>query len=61
MQIEMPYEMHTRNETAHRIDALKQKIIDNLWMMIHEGNGTGEVSFEEWSQTAHLGLDFVVP
>lgn len=52
----MPYEVHIRNETAHRIDDLKQRIIDNLWMLVHEGNETGKVTFESWSKTAHLGL-----
>lgn len=52
----MPYEVRIRNETAHRIEALKQKIIDNLWMLVHMRNNTGEVTFEAWSKTAHLGF-----
>lgn len=51
----MPYEVYIRNETAHRIEVLKQKIINNLWMLAHKRNGTGEVTFEIWSKTAHLG------
>ncbi|CAG9539476.1 unnamed protein product [Cercopithifilaria johnstoni] len=57
---EMPYEVHIRNETAHRIEVLKQKIIDNLWMLIHMRNNTGEVTFETWSNTAHLGINDVI-
>uniref|UniRef100_A0A0R3RH16 Ion_trans_2 domain-containing protein n=1 Tax=Elaeophora elaphi TaxID=1147741 RepID=A0A0R3RH16_9BILA len=57
---EMPYEVYIRNETAHRIEALKQKIIDNLWMLIHVQNNTDEVTFETWSRTAHLGINDVI-
>ncbi|VDK63902.1 unnamed protein product [Onchocerca ochengi] len=57
---EMPYEVYIRNETAHRIEALKQKIIDNLWMLVHMTNSTEEVTFETWSQIAHLGINDVI-
>ncbi|KAM3717053.1 TWiK family of potassium channels protein [Dirofilaria immitis] len=58
--LEMPYEVYIRNETAHRIEALKQKIIDNLWTLVHVRNSTREVAFETWSQTAHLGINDVI-
>ncbi|EJD76250.1 hypothetical protein LOAG_16750 [Loa loa] len=57
---EMPHEVYIRNETARRIEALKQKIIDNLWMLVHVRNSTGEVTFETWSKTAHLGINDVI-
>uniref|UniRef100_A0A1I7VUR7 Ion_trans_2 domain-containing protein n=1 Tax=Loa loa TaxID=7209 RepID=A0A1I7VUR7_LOALO len=56
----MPHEVYIRNETARRIEALKQKIIDNLWMLVHVRNSTGEVTFETWSKTAHLGINDVI-
>lgn len=52
----MPYEVYIRNKTAHRIEVLKQKIIDNLWMLVHARNNTEEVTFEIWSKTAHFGF-----
>ncbi|OZC07259.1 Ion channel, partial [Onchocerca flexuosa] len=46
---EMPYEVYVRNETAHRIEALKQKIIDNLWMLVHMRNSTEEIQMRSCS------------
>uniref|UniRef100_A0A1I8EE87 Potassium channel domain-containing protein n=1 Tax=Wuchereria bancrofti TaxID=6293 RepID=A0A1I8EE87_WUCBA len=57
---EMPYEVYIRNETAHRIETLKQKIIDNLWMLVQMRNNSREVTFETWSKTAHLGINDVI-
>ncbi|VDK74206.1 unnamed protein product [Litomosoides sigmodontis] len=57
---EMPYEVYIRNETAHRIEVLKQKIINNLWMLAHNRSSTGEVTFEIWSKTAHLSINDVI-
>lgn len=61
-QFEMPFEIRIRNETAHRIDALKQRIIDNLWELIHERNESSDnllindhISFSNWSNVAHMG------
>ncbi|VBB29262.1 unnamed protein product [Acanthocheilonema viteae] len=56
----MPYEVYTRNETAHRIEVLKQKIIDNLWMLVNVQNNTEKVTFETWSRIAHLGINDVI-
>ncbi|KAK6108501.1 Ion channel family protein [Brugia pahangi] len=57
---EMPYEVYIRNETAHRIETLKQKIIDNLWMLVQMRNNSREVTFETWSKAAHLGINDVI-
>ncbi|VDN07251.1 unnamed protein product [Thelazia callipaeda] len=57
---EMPYEVRIRNETAHRINALKQEIVDQLWMLAHDGNSTGKITFENWAKTAHLGMNTVI-
>uniref|UniRef100_A0A915A897 Potassium channel domain-containing protein n=1 Tax=Parascaris univalens TaxID=6257 RepID=A0A915A897_PARUN len=57
---EMPYEIHIRNETAHRVDALKQKIIDDLWELAHHKNDSGAISFDNWSDTAHRGMNDVI-
>ncbi|KHN80480.1 TWiK family of potassium channels protein 7 [Toxocara canis] len=57
---EMPYEIHIRNETAHRIEALKQKIIDDLWELAHHKNDSGAISFDNWSDTAHRGMNNVI-
>uniref|UniRef100_A0A0N4U4S6 Ion_trans_2 domain-containing protein n=1 Tax=Dracunculus medinensis TaxID=318479 RepID=A0A0N4U4S6_DRAME len=64
---EMPFEIRIRNETAHRIDALKQRIIDNLWELIHERNESSDnllindhISFSNWSNVAHMGMNDVI-
>ncbi|VDK48407.1 unnamed protein product [Anisakis simplex] len=60
---EMPYEIHIRNETAHRIDALKQRIIDRLWdlaQMQKNDSAALAISFSNWSAIAHRGMDDVI-
>ncbi|ETN83422.1 hypothetical protein NECAME_07377 [Necator americanus] len=47
---EKPFEEHLRNETAHRVHSLKQRIIDDLWEM--NNNGTPYTIWAERAQTA---------
>uniref|UniRef100_A0A1I7XM54 Ion_trans_2 domain-containing protein n=1 Tax=Heterorhabditis bacteriophora TaxID=37862 RepID=A0A1I7XM54_HETBA len=52
---EKPFEEHLRNETAHRVYLLKQKIIDELWHM--NSNGT---SYPAWVERAQSGMDDII-
>lgn len=45
---EMPYELHIRNETMHRVHALKQSIIDELWTLSH----SNRITIDEFSDYA---------
>ncbi|VDL72406.1 unnamed protein product [Nippostrongylus brasiliensis] len=47
---EKPFEEHLRNETAHRVHSLKQRIIDDLWEM--NNNGTPYPIWVERAQIA---------
>lgn len=52
---EKPFEEHLRNETAHRVHSLKQRIIDNLWEM--NNNGT---PYTIWAEHAQIAMDDII-
>ncbi|KJH44706.1 Ion channel [Dictyocaulus viviparus] len=52
---EKPFEEHLRNETAHRVHLLKQRIIDDLWKM--NKNGT---SYNIWVERAQTAMDDII-
>ncbi|EPB72777.1 hypothetical protein ANCCEY_08141 [Ancylostoma ceylanicum] len=52
---EKPFEERLRNETAHRVHSLKQRIIDDLWEM--NNNGT---PYTIWAERAQIAMDDII-
>uniref|UniRef100_A0A158PET2 Ion_trans_2 domain-containing protein n=1 Tax=Angiostrongylus costaricensis TaxID=334426 RepID=A0A158PET2_ANGCS len=52
---EKPFEEYLRNETAHRVHSLKQRIIDDLWEM--NRNGT---PYTLWAERAQIAMDDII-
>jgi hypothetical protein len=55
---EMPYEKHIRNVTSHRVQALKSKVIDELWTMAMD-NATF-TDFDQWAGHANAGMNSII-
>uniref|UniRef100_A0A7E4VQ02 Ion_trans_2 domain-containing protein n=1 Tax=Panagrellus redivivus TaxID=6233 RepID=A0A7E4VQ02_PANRE len=56
--LEQPFEIKIRNDTAHRVSALKRRIIAQLWTLAHDNRTLAP--FDEWSEVAHTGMNMVI-